>query len=133
MRSNSLIFLVLIVGVGFWLYRNKEKFIPEKPLPNGGKTLPTKWNYSPNALADELYDVMSGAFTLSRTKEDAWTKVLNLPNDEAIVLTYNIFNKKYGQKGQGTLTQWIADEMIYDWGASVKNKLIVKLRSLGCS
>jgi hypothetical protein len=131
-RNLFLVIILAVVGFGVWLYykgRNAgATFIPDVPYIKGVSALPAGFN--PNILADELYAAMNDIFVKSTTKEAVWYRLLNLPTDDMIVLVYNTFNKKYGPKQKGSLTKWIDDEVVYNWGSSYKNQVLVKLRSL---
>jgi len=127
-----IVLLIIAAGVGVWLYLRGKKdgkaYIPDAPYLKGTVAIPA--GYNPNILADELFAAMNDILVLSTTKEIAWNKLLTLPNDDMIIAVYNAFNKKYGPKGKGSLTAWINDEVVYNWGSSVKAKTVAKLRSL---
>jgi len=134
--------LLLGVGVlGFIVYKKvKKKFsvLPATfPLPTGGGGMPvvsyntqgepTFWN--PEPLAKELFDIMDGLFTLSGTKNEVFLKFAQLPTPDMATSVYNQFNKNYGN-GE-TLTQWINDELYYDYFGSGKSLALAKLQTLG--
>ena len=114
-------------------YINKP---PPPTLPQGGAGLPVVsytntgspvlWN--PQPLAKNLYEVMEGLFTLSGTKDQAWTKLAELPTDDMVVSVYNYFNEKYGD-GE-TLTAWIKAESWYDITGSGREMELNRLQSL---
>ena len=129
----------IILGGGYIAFRSIKKFV-NKPaqvtLPQGGSGLPVVgysstgapvyWN--PAELSKDLYNAMSGLFTLSGTKDAVWNKLADLPSGDMVTSVYNDFNKNYG--GSDTLTQWIKDEYYYDITGSGKEKALNRLSSL---
>jgi len=133
---------VLILGGGFIAYRGIKKIINQpKPivLPQGGAGLPVVGNtstgapvfWNPATLSKDLYNVMSGLFTLSGTKDEVWTKLGELPSGDMVTAVYNHFNTNYGE-GQ-TLTDWIKAELWYDITGSGKDLALSRLASLNLS
>jgi len=127
------------VVVGVLVYKKAKAFInrpPHIPLPNGGYGLPVTGTdasgnavlWSPDSLATELYNVMSGGGTFSGTKDEAWLKLYNLPTADMITHVYNKFNSQYG--AGDSLTTWIDDEYYYDYLSGVKSMVLGKLRGL---
>ena len=134
----------LFVGagiLGFIIYKKIKKkmnVLPQTfPLPTGGGGMPvvsynpqgqpTFWN--PEPLAKELFDVMDGLFTLEGTKSAVFLKFAELPTPDMATAVYNQFNKNYG--GGETLTQWINDELNYNWLSNEKDLALAKLTALG--
>jgi hypothetical protein len=129
-----------VAGVGaFALYKIGKKFLnkPDKvKLPQGGQGLPVVsydnsgrpiyWNPAP--LSKELYDAMHGLFSGSATKDEAWTKLAELPSDDMVTATYNYFNDKYGNGD--TLVKWIKDELWTDLTGSGKEMALNRLASI---
>ena len=122
--------LVTVEGVKIY---KKLTAPPPAKLPQGGAGLPVVsytntgaavlWNPAP--LAQQLNDVMSGLFTLTGTKDDAWLQVAEIPTNDMLTSLYNYFNSKFGN-GK-TLTQWINDEYYYDILSGVKQKALQRL------
>lgn len=123
----------IIVGIIIYLiWRNGKKagltIIPDVPYIADQPTITA--NFNPNILADELYNAMSGLFVLTGTKDAAWRKLYELGTDNMVIAVYNAFNKKYGPKGKGSLTQWIRDEIYYDVFSGMKGKVLQRLQLL---
>ena len=114
--------------------RNKPAPIP---LPAGGAGIPTTgYNaqgqpiaWSPQPLSNELYSAMNGLGTFSGTKDEAWSKLAQLPTPDMVTAVYNDFNNRYGN-GE-TLTQWIRNEVYYDYLTGVRDATLAKLALLG--
>jgi len=129
----------ILIGGGLLAYRGIKRFI-NKPaqvtLPQGGSGLPVIGNtstgapvyWNPAELSKDLYNAMSGLFTLSGTKDAVWNKLADLPSGDMVTAVYNYFNKNYG--GSDTLTQWIKDEYYYDITGSGREKALNRLSSL---
>jgi len=134
----------LVVGagiLGFIIYKKIKKkmnVLPQTfPLPTGGGGMPvvsynpqgqpTFWN--PEPLAKELFDVMDGLFTFTGTKDAVFLKFAQLPSGDMATSVYNQYNKNYG--GGETLTQWINDELYYDYFGQGKQLALAKLAALG--
>jgi len=108
-------------------------------LPQGGAGLPVVGNtstgapvfWNPATLSKDLYNVMSGLFTLSGTKDQVWTKLAELPSGDMVTAVYNHFNTNYGE-GE-TLTDWIKSELWYDITGSGKDLALSRLASLNLS
>jgi hypothetical protein len=131
--SNTILYVfvfLLLVAILYYAYRQGKKNAegPEVHYPNGGNDIPPSW--SPVPLVDELYDVMSGLFTFSGTKDVTWTKLKDLPTDDMVAAVYSGFNQKYFGEGKGTLTQWIRDEKNYDWISGVKDATLSRLAKI---
>jgi len=129
----------ILLGGGFIVYRGIKKIINQpKPivLPQGGAGLPVVGNtptgapvfWNPATLSKDLYNVMSGLFTLSGTKDQVWTKLAELPSGDMVTAVYNHFNTNYGE-GE-TLTDWIKSELWYDITGSGKDMALARLASL---
>jgi hypothetical protein len=99
--------------------------IPDASYPDGGKGVPHGWN--PNVLAEKLFSVLDGFLTLAETKVNVLKELNELGTDDMMVAVYNVFNKKYGDKGQGSLTQWIKDEILI---SKTKDQVLKRLESL---
>ena len=131
-NSGWIIIAVIAVGVAIYIYFKGKKdgkiYIPDAPYINGANAIPAGWN--PNILADRLYTVMNDTIVASGTKDAAWKELLGLATDDMIIAVYNTFNKKYATKGKGSLTEWVNDEIYYDYLSGVKSKLYNKLKSL---
>ncbi|MFD2581503.1 hypothetical protein ACFSR6_03315 [Pedobacter vanadiisoli] len=129
---NKFILPVLLLGVVVYLiWKNGKKagqtIIPDVPYIQDQGVITKSFN--PNILAEELFNVMDGLFTLSGTKDAAFRKLYELPTDNMVIAVYNAFNSKYGSKGDGSLTKWINDEYYYD-AFGYKNKVLARLKSL---
>ena len=131
--------VAIIVTGGYITYRVGKKIInrPIKhQLPQGGAGLPvvsytptgTAVYWNPAPMSKDLFEVMSGLFTASGTKDATWTKFAQLPTDDMIVATYNFFNREYGNGD--TLTKWIKDEFWSDITGSGKELALNRLSSL---
>ena len=130
-RAIVITTILAVALLAYMYYRGRKAgkgFIPDAPYINGSASIPKGFN--PNILADKLYEVMSGLFTLSGHKDAAWKQLIDLQTDDMVIAVYNAFNDKYGPKGKGTLTQWIADEKYYDFTTGVKSRVLLKLKSL---
>ncbi|WP_025142746.1 hypothetical protein [Pedobacter jeongneungensis] len=130
---NKFILPVILLGVVvYFIWKNGKKagltIIPDVPYIDDQGVM-TK-NFNPNTLAEELFDVMDGLFTLSGTKDATFRKLYELPTDNMVIAVYNAFNTKYGSKGSGSLTKWISDEAYYNYGLGYKDKAIKRLKSL---
>jgi|GEM_PF-1610906 len=123
----AIVVLLLVFLVGKALGKNKA-FKPIK-LPDNGQGIPVGWEPQMFALVTELFKVMDGLFTTSVDKENAWVRLNVLTNDQ-ITAVYNEFNRQFGKKNKGTLTDWIADEK---WTAigSIQNQLVSRMKSIG--
>jgi hypothetical protein len=121
---------LLVIAIYFYFKGKKDGRLNIKDAPyiHGSEGIPKGFN--PNILADEIYTVMNGLFTLTGTKDKTFSKVLGLQTDDMIIAVYNAFNDKYGKEGKGTLTQWVNDEVYYDFTSGIKKQLINKLNSL---
>jgi hypothetical protein len=119
-NSGWIIIAVIAIGVAIYIYFKGKR--------DGKIYIPDGWN--PNTLADKLYKVMNDTIVASGTKDAAWKELLGLATDDMIIAVYNTFNKKYATKGKGSLTEWVNDEIYYDYLSGVKSKLYNKLKSL---
>ena len=123
--------VVVVVVAGYLLYRQGKKSA-ERPkdveYPNNGTGIPAGW--SAEIIADNLHDVMDGLFTLPITKDAAWLKLRDLPTNDMVIAVYNVFNQKYFNKDDGTLTQWIKDESVLGWPSEVKETTLARLATL---
>jgi len=134
----------LVVGagiLGFIIYKRIKKKTAMLPpvfeLPTGGGGMPvvsynpqgqpTFWNPAP--LSSELADVMDSWYSTAPSKDKVWAKFSNLPTPDMQVSVYNHFNKNFGN-GE-TLTQWINDEIGYDYFSGGKAIILAKLSALG--
>jgi hypothetical protein len=128
----TVLIAVLVIAFAIYMYFKGKKdgktIIPDAPYIHGKAGIPAGFN--PNNLADKLYEVMSGLFTVSGHKDAAWNQLLNLATDDMVIAVYNAFNDKYGNKGKGSLTQWIADEYYYDFSTGIKPKVLDRLKKL---
>ncbi len=125
------IVIVLFLSIAaFFIYRagKKNATPPKVNYPQGGAGVPQGWD--PTAIIDELYDVMSGGFTFSGTKDAAWIKLRDLATPDMVTAVYDGFNQKHFKDGNGTLTQWIRDENYYDYVSGVKASTIARLQQL---
>lgn len=106
--------LILIAIALIFLYGRKRGLEtangPDVTYPDGGDGIPAGW--SPEPLAEELHNVMDGLFTGSETKDDTFRKLLVLPTDDMFVAVYDVFNQEHFSEGDGTLKQWINDEVL---------------------
>jgi hypothetical protein len=130
---NKFILPVIVIGVIVYIIWKKGKtagqtIIPDVPYIQDQPVITS--NFNPNILAEELFKAMDGLFTLSGTKDAAWRKLYELGTDNMVIAVYNAFNKKYGFKGKGSLTQWIKDETYYDFLSGVRNKTLTRLQNL---
>lgn len=130
---NKYILPIIVVGIIVYIiYRKGKKagqtIIPDVPYLQDQPAITA--NFNPNTLAEELFNAMDGPFTLSGTKDTAWRKLYELGTDNMVIAVYNAFNKKYGDKGNGSLTQWIKDETFYDYLSGMKNKVLTRLQNL---
>ncbi len=128
--TNIIIAFVIFVVAVYIIYRigKKQGDAPVVKYPHNGEDIPPSW--SPEPLADELHDVMGGLFTLTGTKDTAWTKLKDLPTDEMVIAVYSAFNQKYYKEQKGSLTQWIKDENYYDYTSGVKAATLERLAKL---
>lgn len=130
-KGILIIAVVTIALMAYIYYRGKKagnSVIPDAPYIEGKAGIPAGFN--PNILADELHEVMSGLFTMTGTKDAAWSQLCNLQTPDMIIAVYNAFNAKYGRLGKGSLTQWIDAEYYYDFVSGIKEKTLQKLKSL---
>ena len=123
---------IAIALVVYFIWKNGKKagltIIPDVPYIRDQPIITA--NFNPNTLADELFSVMDGYFTLTGTKDMAFRKLYELGTDNMVIAVYNAFNAKYGQKGKGSLTQWISDEVYYDFLTGMKFKALNRLKTL---
>lgn len=126
--ASVLIFLIIL---GWYFYRQGKKSAtgPKVTFEEGTNAIPAGWN--PYPLVAELYDTMAGVFTPPGDKNIAWKKLYELPTGDMVRAVYKAFNEKHFNKGHGTLTQWIRDEVNYAFLSSVKQKTLDRLYSLG--
>ena len=107
-----LIAILAIFFIGKATGKNKAK--RDKPnskdLPNSGSGIPQNWD--PETLANELHDLMEGAFDSISQKNEAMGKLANLGTSDMVVAVYNIFNSKYSKGPDDTLTTWIRNEFL---------------------
>jgi len=135
-NSGWIIIAVIAVGIAIYIYFKGKKagkiYIPDVPYIADQAMWQATFN--PNILADELYQVMDKVFppVLTGTKDAVWKKLLALGTDNMIIAVYNTFNQRYKDKGKGSLTKWIDDELYFDLFSGIKTKTIAKLRSLNC-
>lgn len=130
---NKFVLPAILIGVIIYIiWKNGKKagltIIPDVPYIKDQPILTA--NFNPNTLAEQLYQAMSGLFTLSGTKDAAWRKLYELGTDNMVIAVYNAFNTKYGSKGKGSLTQWIKDETYYDYLTGVRGKALTRLQNL---
>lgn len=135
-QKNKWTIMAVIAAIAVLIYiyvrgrKDGRKYIPDAPYIENQEMWQATFN--PNILAEELHRVMDSNFTLTGTKDAAWKKLLNLGTDNMIIAVYNTFNKRYASESKGSLTQWIDDEVYYDYLSGVKKKTLDKLRSLNC-
>lgn len=124
--------IIILAVVVYFIWKNGKKagltIIPDVPYLKDQEILSA--NFNPNILAEELFNAMDGFFSLSGTKDAAWRKLYELPTNNMVIAVYNAFNQKYGSKGKGSLTQWIADENYYDYLTGMKAKVLNRLQNL---
>lgn len=126
--GGGVLLLILII---YFIGRRAGKRNAEGPkvnYPKGGEDIPASW--SPEPLVKELHNAMDGLFTLSTTKDAAWKKLRDLPTDEMVIATYDVYNQRYFKDGKGTLVQWIDDEYYYDPTTGIKASTLARLRNL---
>ena len=122
--------------IGKQVYKQFKK-PPKFDLPQGGGGIPVvsydpKGNpvqWKPQPLSAELYDVMNGLFTMSGTKDAAFTKLGQLATNDMLTAVYNEFNKTYG--GGDSLTTWINDEYWTDFLGDGKALALARLSAAG--
>jgi len=102
---------------------------PKVTYPQGGENIPPNWKAE--WLAEDLHDVMDGGSDSEFTKDEKWMQLRDLPTDEMVIAVYDVFNQVYIKEGNGTLTQWIDDEINYDWFSGVKSSTLERLKKLG--
>lgn len=137
-RQHPIAQVGMIAGAGYGVTQLVKAFksAPAVQLPAGGAGLPvTGYNaqgqaiaWDPRPLSDELYSAMSGLGTFSGTKDEAWSKLANLPTPDMVTAVYNDFNARHGDGS--TLTQWIRDEYYYDYFTGVRDATLAKLALL---
>ena len=128
-KPLQIVLIVAALAVGIYWYgqrsgEEKRKLNPD--LPDNGSGIPHGWN--PDVRATALYDVMSGVFTLTATKEAEWATCMTLTNDQ-LTAVYGAFNRRYCSDDDQTLTSWIKWEGGAYFG-SVKDAFLHRLRSL---
>jgi len=135
---------VAVGGIGYLGYRIFRKTnggMPDpKELPNAGDGIPVvgtgadgkplSWN--PTPLAMELHTTMDGFWGTPKNKEVAWAKLNNLPTNDMVVAVYNTFNSipDVIESKDGTLVNWIRDEVGYLFSTSWKDRVLARLASL---
>jgi len=127
-----LIVILVIVGLVYLIYRwgKRNAEGPQVTLTNGTQSIPKGW--TPEPLARQLHDALDGVFVLAATKGEAFKKVMDLPTDDMIKSVYNAYNTLYFKEGNGTLVQWLRDELNVPLDGS-RGDLVNKLVSIGCS
>lgn len=126
-------------GAAFLVYKGVQFLMRPAPvpLPAGGAGIPVVGYgpggmaiaWSPAPLSNELNAAMNGLFTFTGTKDEAWSKLLQLPTPDMVTAVYNDFNARHG--GGSTLTQWIRDEIYYDPFTGVRDATLARLALLG--
>lgn len=129
------------LGVAYGTYKGVKYFrsrIAHVPLPTGGLGIPVAgytntgtpipWNPAP--VVEAQYGAMDGGGSFSGTKDEAWTLLLNLPTADMLTAVYNAFNADPRAEGD-SLTQWIRDEIYYDYISGVKAAVLAKLTGAG--
>lgn len=126
------IFLIaaVLLGLVYWYGRNSisDKMKYDHPLPNSGSGIPANWDATAVKLADDLYSIIDGLFTLSGAKDRICSTVLSKTNDQ-ITAVYNAYNRKYCTDSSATLTRDLDGE----WWRPASGKLgelVTKLKSL---
>ncbi len=133
-QSRPLQIVLVILGVlaAAW-YMGRRAGIQkanesQTELPNNGTQIPVGWK--PDPFAEHLYRVMDGLFTTAGTKDQAFSRALDLTDDQLIAVN-NAFNRLYLGKGKGTLVNWLQDELYYDRLTGKRDQLLNRLRTLG--
>ena len=119
-KPVRVILIIIIILFLIWFSANIYRILrrpPNAKYVSGGGTVPPDWN--PKPITDDLFNVISGVFTLPETKQEAFKK-FNALNDNQMIKVYNDWNDRYAQKGiilgmgsYGTLPTAIADEWNY--------------------
>jgi hypothetical protein len=126
------IFLIaaVLLGLVYWYGRNSisDKMKYDHPLPNSGSGIPANWDATAVKLADDLYSIIDGLFTLSGTKDRVCSTVLALTNDQ-ITAVYNAYNRKYCTDSSATLTRDLDGEFWRPVSGKL-GELVAKLKSL---
>lgn len=124
--------VVFVLGIITVIAFSVRKFIKNQPpkvkYPNNGQGIPAGWDAAP--LAKELHDVMSGLFTFTGTKDVAFKKLHQIPTDDMFVAVYSTFNQLYMSEGDGTLREWINDEIWTDVASSAKKDINARFDKL---
>lgn len=103
--------IVTVYQIRKWL-KNRP---PRVTYPNGGQGLPA--GFDPKPYAKTLHDTMSGPnLTISPQRDAIVLKVSTLPTDDMFVAVYDVFNQLYMSEGDGTLRDWINDEVTLPYG-----------------
>lgn len=123
----ALVLTIYLLGKSAGKKKGREE-VDQKPLPNNGQGIPTGWD--PKPLANEVFQQLDGWTTWAANKEETFVKLETLTSDQ-LVAVYNAFNKLFGPKGKGTMTDWLRDELNVSIGGR-RDGLVTKLISLNC-
>ncbi|CAN1522708.1 hypothetical protein MCERE19_01126 [Spirosomataceae bacterium] len=136
MRSYIWIIAILIGAVVYFMYKylkGKSEIVtpPIPDIPNNGVNIPSGYLATATKLSEDLFTVTSGVFTWAAQKESVFVSLFNLTDDQ-LVYVYTVYNNKYFNSQNETMTKTIDSEWNYTLGG-VKPRLVARLLSLGCS
>lgn len=127
-KKSPLVATGLVVGVGVLAFFGLRKlFAPSvrPPQIRGGKGRGIPQGWSPYPLAARLKNDMTG-INWRGLEPRSWIVLIELPTDDMVIAVYEAFNEQYFNEGEGTLTEWIRNEM----GGANKQLALTRLTSL---
>jgi len=135
MKTYIWIIGVLTIGVVYFMYKylkGKSEIVspPIPDIPNNGVNIPSGYLATALKLAEDLYLKTSGLFTWAADKETTFVSLFNLTDDQ-LVYVYTVYNNKYFNVSQESMTKTIDGEWNYTLGG-VKPRLVARLLALGC-
>lgn len=123
-----IVLAVVLIGIFVFIYfmgrRSAKMKIEQVPLPSdqpGGKVLTSVDNAKVRTIAQQLHDDMDG---LNLTHKSDPYEALLASNDSVFVAVYNDFNNLFASENEGTLRDWLKDEVSASWWIPAYSVLI---------
>ncbi|MES3019402.1 MAG: hypothetical protein V4721_16565 [Bacteroidota bacterium] len=119
-KPIRVIILIIVILLLIWFGANIYRILRKPPNAHyisGGGEIPEGW--TPTTITDDLFNVISGVFTLPKTKQLIFGQFNDL-NDNQMIKVYNDWNDRYatrsiflGMGSYGTLTTAATEEWNY--------------------